>query len=391
MLLPSAGRRNACPKCKAAIGVQPSDIHGYCACPKCATRIWASVVDSDARYYLTSPIETALLRPVRAELPPYDFDERLTVQELRDRIAEGRLAVDSDVVRVWEEYGVRDSREAAYVLVREGLLSPWSLKQLYLGCINEFFASEFIIRDILGVGHTCDVALATRHGEVFALKIAGPTRGITYLENECATVRAADSPHLVQCVETTVIRHAKVGEQPCLVREYLPGLTLRRLVDAVGPLPPDLNAHLFIGVARALQALHERGIVHQRVNPRKIFVTERGEGKLIGSGLMRNEQDKTNTYDDPSLMGSRYLPTEQAIIHGVGTSESDIYSLGLSLRSAMVWPEDEPATASQPGAFAWIGEFAMQAIADEMAFFRPEARPKAEAVIKRLQCWLESH
>lgn len=387
MLLPSAGRRNSCPRCNAKIGIQSTDIRGYGSCPKCGARIWATVVDNDARYYADSPVETALIREALASRLPFDFSDKLSLGELRDRIVLSGLLTVTEIQQVWEREAIGDSYAGAYALIDAGLLSRWCLHRLYFGWSNEL-ANGLLLRDMLGRGHTCDVLLASRHEKRLSLKITRLPGGIVYLENECAAVRGTDSPHLVQCLETTVVRHATAGERPCLVREYVCGLSLRRVVDAVGPLPPDLNAHVFLGAARGLQALHDRGIVHQRISPKKILVTERGEGKLICTGLMCKEGEGF-FLGDPLLLLSRYVAPEVA--RGLGSRESDVYSLGASLEFAMKWPESDQPTSSQPGPLLWIGELDLQETAEAMTGSPRQARPDAPAVVERLAAWLAAH
>ncbi|MFJ8476831.1 serine/threonine-protein kinase [Kitasatospora sp. NPDC094011] len=123
------------------------------------------------------------------------------------------------------------------------------------------------------------------------------------------------------------------GPRPWVATAYVAGPSLSTAVRDFGPLPAAAVRSLGVGLAEALQAVHEGGLVHRDVKPSNVLLALDGP-RLIDFGITRALDAATALTRSGFVVGSPgYLSPEQAEGHPAGPA-SDVFSLGAVLAYA---------------------------------------------------------
>jgi eukaryotic-like serine/threonine-protein kinase len=140
---------------------------------------------------------------------------------------------------------------------------------------------------------------------------------------EARTMATINHPGVVDIYD-----YGSDGQVAFLVMEYVEGDPLSRTLSRVSRLTVARTMALVAQAADALQAAHDKGIVHRDVKPGNLLVRPNGTLVLTDFGIARSALVGQLTAAGAVLGTAAYISPEQAT-GGVVTAASDVYALGV--------------------------------------------------------------
>jgi serine/threonine-protein kinase len=158
--------------------------------------------------------------------------------------------------------------------------------------------------------------------KVLAEKYGGDQKFVTRFQREARAAAGLNHRSIVSVYDT-----GDTDGEHYFVMELIQGETLADLLDRQRPLSSDHAARIAAGIAEALQAAHDQGLIHRDVKPGNVMLTPAGDVKVMDFGIARAASDDTLTQTGLILGTASYLSPEQSRGDPVD-HRSDIYSLG---------------------------------------------------------------
>jgi serine/threonine-protein kinase len=185
--------------------------------------------------------------------------------------------------------------------------------------LGTMIGGKFRLQRVLGIGGMAVVYAAThRNGKQVALKLLHPTLAVSERQRrrflrEAYVANTVEHPGVVQVHDDGIDADGTMY----LVLELLEGQTLGALARLHGgKLDPARVLDLADQLLDVLAAAHARGVVHRDIKPDNLFVTTRGQLKVLDFGIARMfEQVPGATVETQhgSMLGTpAFMPQEQA-------------------------------------------------------------------------------
>jgi serine/threonine-protein kinase len=191
------------------------------------------------------------------------------------------------------------------------------------------------IRRLLSSGPVCDLYLAVQEplGRSVLIKALGrnilPSSPFaSTLEREARLLSELDHRGIVK-----VHDFVKRGDRMWLVLEHVDGVTLEELLARAKRLDSAAAVAIGLLLTEALAHAHEHSVVHRDLSPKNVFISKRGEVKLLNFALAVDERMPTAPElldGSTGYLGPVYMSPEQ-ILGEPADPRSDLFSVGVIL------------------------------------------------------------
>lgn len=174
------------------------------------------------------------------------------------------------------------------------------------------------------------------HGTIVAVKVipnalgAAPTL-LKRLEQEFLALNRLAHPGIVRGLD-----FGQDGTHHYLVLELLDGMNLGQRIERHGPVSENVALGIVKEVGLALNAAHEKRLLHRDVKPNNVMLTRDGRVKLTDFGIVKDMAQDVNLTPANELLGTpHYMAPEQFDGAEYASVRGDVYALAATLYHAL--------------------------------------------------------
>jgi eukaryotic-like serine/threonine-protein kinase len=243
--------------------------------------------------------------------------------------------------------------------------------------IGQLLDGRYLVESQIARGGMATVYLArdVRLERTIALKVAHPELAIDreFVDRfigEARAVARLSSPNVV-----AVFDQGSTGDLNYIAMEYVPGPTLRELLNARGRLSPREALDIIERVLAGLAAAHDAGIVHRDVKPENVLLGNGTAVKVADFGLARAESGIRHTRSGLLIGTAAYLAPEQ-VVSNAADQRTDVYAAGVMLYELLTG--QQPHTGDTPLAVAYQH---VNSVVKAPSSVNPELPPALDALV----------
>src|SRR5690606_20363978 len=132
-----------------------------------------------------------------------------------------------------------------------------------------------------------------------------------------------------------------------ILMEYVPGGTLRDLIDRERAMPPAAAVKIGLELADALARAHHLGIIHRDLKPENVLIATDGTPRLTDFGLAFASQEGTRLTKPGGLVGTVAYLSPEICMGDQPSPADDLWALGVMLAEMLTgrhpFLKDNPA------------------------------------------------